>query len=142
MTSTDIDLGLSLNDNNRLKILPSCTSYILPEGFTIDETKRDHKENLFVSNDLISRDCITNDNESFSKNVIGYVRKFSTKINFKINNTEYSHEDLSFMQYLQKKIFNLYNTYNDCTRKLVKRMDSMIKHGVNSTIRFNLIIYT
>ena len=141
LTSTDIDLELILNDDVLLTMLSSCTNYKLPENFTIDETKCDHKGNLFVLNDSILRDYTSHDHESFAMNVIEYIKKFSTKINFKINKIKCSDEDLFFMQYLQKKIFNLCNIYNDCTRKLVKRMNSMIKYGVNSIIHLNLFIF-
>jgi hypothetical protein len=119
-------------DNPPAKLLPSCTSYILPDNFTIDETKHDHEENVLTLNRSILTNCTVHYEEKFTDNIIEYIKKFFTKISHTIINTEISYEESSFIRYLRWKIINLSNTYNERTRQLIERMKTMINLEVNT----------
>jgi hypothetical protein len=118
--------SISFN-NSTTKLLPSCTSYILPDNFTIDETKHDHEENLFTLN----RSILTNCKVNCEDNIIEYIKKLVTKISHTIINTELGYEESSFIRYLRWKMIDLSNTYNERTRQLIERMKTMINLEVN-----------
>jgi hypothetical protein len=143
-TSTDFDLELIdeqlfLDDLDSISFdisstkLPSCTSYILPDNFTIDETKHDHKEDLLILNRSVLTDSTGNCEEQFSNNVIKYINKFITKISHTIINTELGYEESSFIRYLRWKMIDLSNIYNERTRQLIERMKTMMSLEVNKT---------
>lgn len=142
LTSTDgnlpfIDEQFFLDDFDAISIdssptaLSSCNSYLLPEAFSIDETKYNHKENLSAINRPILTNCTVNYKEQYSTNVIEHIRTFVLTMVHPLTNTESNNEQLSFIRYLQRRIFDLCNTYNGCTRQFIERMNSMITLEVN-----------
>jgi len=123
-----IDEQLFLDDIDSISLeqsptkLPSCTSHILPDNFTIDETKHDRS---------VLTNCIINCKEQFSNNVIERIRTLVTNISYTIINTELGDEESSFINYLRWKIINISNRCNQRTRQLIERMKTMINLGVN-----------
>ncbi|CAF1526938.1 unnamed protein product [Rotaria sp. Silwood1] len=141
LTSTDInfeliDEPLFLDDFESISIdtpsttSPSSHSYILPENFTIDEIKHNSKENSSVLNRSNLINCTVNNEENFSKNIIERVKKLVMKLNYPMTCTISDYEELSFIRYLRKKMFDLSNTYDGGTRQLVERMNNMINHEI------------
>jgi hypothetical protein len=132
-----IDEQLSLDDIDTIPFdkssatLPSCMSYILPDNFTIVETKHDEDGDLFSLNRSVLTNCTVNCEEQFSKNIIERIQNLIIKISQPIIRTELNHEESSFIRYLRWKMFDLCNTFNGGTRQLFERMNSMIKLGVN-----------
>lgn len=135
LTSKDISLELideqflfddfdCISMNNSLL---SCNSYLFPEDFIIDDKNNNHKENLSLLNN-----CTENFDESITKNVLERLRKLVIKITHPLTYTVSDYEELSFIRYLRNKMFDLCNTYNDCTRQLMERMNNMI----NLQVRF------
>jgi hypothetical protein len=104
--------------------IPSCKEYILPDNFTIDETKHEYEEKQFIVN------C----EEQFSNNVLERIKGLVTKLSEPITTIELGHEQSSFIRYLRWKMIDLCNTYNGGTRQSIERMNNMISHGVNINI--------
>jgi hypothetical protein len=114
-------------DQSSMK-LPSCTSHILPDNFTIDETNS--------LNRSVLTNCIMNCEEQFSRNVIQKFRILVTKLSYTIINTELGDEESSFIRYLRWKIIDISNRCNQRTRQLTERMKTMISLGVNEIFIF------
>jgi hypothetical protein len=136
-TSTNFELELIdeqflLDDLNSISFdhppvkLPTHVSYILPNNFTIDETRHNDEEN-----------CTVNYEEQFSNDVMERIEILVTKISHTIINTELGYEEASFIRYLRWKIIDLSHTYNERTRQLVERMKTMINLDVNDKLLFN-----
>ena len=126
LLSTDFDLPLideqfynddfpSISLENLSVALPSCTSYVLPENFTIDETKLGKKR---VS-------------EPFASSFLEKMKILAPKIAHQTDSIELDEDETSFIDYLRKKTFDLCQTYNQRTKQLIERMESMIDLGVN-----------
>jgi len=130
----------SISFDNLPAKLPSCASYILPDNFTIDETKHDHEDDLFTLNRSVLTNCTVNCQEQFSDNVIERMKKLMSKISHNIINTELDYEDSSFIRYLRWKMIDLSNIYNERTRQLIERMKTMISLQVNQTYLFNFFL--
>ncbi|CAF4377245.1 unnamed protein product, partial [Rotaria sp. Silwood2] len=137
LTSTDMNLDLIdepffLDDFESVSIdtpsttSPSCHSYVLPENLTVDETKTNHKENQSILNHSVLTNYTVNNEENFSNNALERIKKLVLKLNYPMTCTVSNYEELSFIRYLRRKIFDLSNTYNDCTRQFVERMNNII----------------
>ena len=129
LLSTDFDLPLideqlcneefpSTTMEHLTAALPSCTSYILPENFTIDETKMALKNNDSLNHD------------HYPSFVLERMKILGPKIAHHTGTIELDHDESMFMQYLRQKMFNLCETYNQRTEQLIERMTSMINLGV------------
>jgi len=125
LLSTDFDLPLideqfynddfpSISLENLSVALPSCTSYVLPENFTIDETKLGKKR---VS-------------EPFASSFLEKMKILAPKIAHQTDSIELDEDETSFIDYLRKKTFDLCQTYNQRTKQLIERMESMIDLGI------------
>jgi hypothetical protein len=104
--------------------LPSCTSHILPDNFTIDETNS--------LNRSVLTNCIINCEEQFSHHVIQRIRTLVRKLSYTFINTELGDEESSFIRYLRWKIIDISNRCNQRTRQLTERMKTMINLGITN----------
>jgi hypothetical protein len=121
LLSDDFD---SISFDNSPSGVPSSREYILPDNFTIDETKSQYEEKQFIVN------C----EEQFSNNVLERIKGLVTKLSEPITTIELGREQSSFIRYLRWKVIDLCNTYNGGTRQLIERMNNMTSHGVNINI--------
>lgn len=122
---TDFDLPLideqfcnddfpSISLDNLNVALPSCATYVLPENFTIDETKSETQR--------LSEPCPTS--------ILERMKSLAPKIAHHTGSIELDDEESSFIEYLRKKTFDLCQTYNQRTKQLIERMNSMIDLGI------------
>ncbi|CAF1057702.1 unnamed protein product [Rotaria sordida] len=141
LMSTDMNLELidepfllnnfeSVSINTPSTTLPLYNNYMLPENFTIDETKYNYLENLSILNRSVLTNCTVNCEEHFSNNILERIKKFVTKLTCPMTYTVSDYDEASFIRYLRTKMLDLYNTYDSCTTQLVERMDSMINHQI------------
>ena len=139
-TSTDYDLPLidehffsaeldPISMEDLSEALPSCTSYVLPDNFTIDETK----PILHESEATKKSTCTTQFDGSldFHLGVIERIKQLMSKIAHPTTSTILNDEESTFVRYLRRQIFDLCHTYNQRTRQLIERMNSMISQGVS-----------
>lgn len=124
----------SISFDNFPEKLPSCTSHILPDNFTIDETKHIYEEDSFTLNHSILTNCTVNCEEQHFDNAIERIKKLVPKISQTIINTQLDYEESTFIHYLRWKMINLSNIYNERTRQLIERMKAMMSLDVNKNI--------
>lgn len=113
--------------------LPSCISYVLPANFTIDETKPILHESEETKKFTCSTQC--DGPLTFHLAVIERIKQLMSKIAHPTTSIALNDDEAAFIRYLRRKIFDLCHTYNQRTRQLIDRMNSMINQGVRRTRR-------
>ncbi|CAF1161154.1 unnamed protein product [Adineta ricciae] len=101
----------------------------IPSGLSTQRASYDHftldEANYYDSNN------ISYDDAQYANDALQRIQDLVEKLSQPITSIDLGHENSAFIRYLRRKMIELSNTHNSCTRQLISRMNTLINSNTN-----------
>ncbi|UJR09645.1 hypothetical protein I4U23_013879 [Adineta vaga] len=102
----------------------SSIKHALYEHFTLDEASQ------YDSNCSRSNDYATHSGAHYFDRALHRIQNLAEKLSQPMTSIDLGHENSLFIRYLRRKVIDLCNTHNSCTRQLIERMNTLISRKI------------